>query len=304
MLAAVEARETIWLVEGEKDADILIEHGLAPTTNPGGAGKWRDEYSEMLRGAKVVILPDNDDSGRQHAQTVAQRLHGVAAEVRILEFRGLPEKGDVSDWIREREEEDGKDPASTRATLEYLASTAPLVSARNSAPSIETGERAETSAHSARDSAREGQPPVGGLGDGRNSTLFVTARETCSEIPEEVLWVVEPFVAAGCLTELAGPAKTAGKTTLVLAMIREVLDGGDFLGQRAACNPVVFLTEQSPGTFRQALSRAYLTERDDLSILYVHKAAGLSWPQVVAAAVEECRRTGAREGEESVLLGG
>jgi hypothetical protein len=57
---------------------------------------------------------------------------------------------------------------------------------------------------------------------------------------------------------------------------------------------VVFLTEQSQGTFRAALSRARLTGRDDLSILYAHKAATLSWPQIVAAAVEECLRTGAQ----------
>ena len=236
VLAAVAAGETIWLVEGEKDGDNLIERGLVATTNPGGAGKWRDEYSETLRGARVVILPDNDDPGRQHAQKVAQHLQGVAAEVRVLELRGLPEKGDVSDWIREREEEDGKDHESTRATLKYLASTAPVVSARDSAPLIGTGGRAETEAFeiSARDSAREGQPPVGGLGDGRKSTLFVTARETCSEAAEEVDWIVKPFLASGCLTDLAGPAKAAGKTTLTLAMIREVVDGGEFLGRRTA----------------------------------------------------------------------
>lgn len=296
VLAAVAAGETIWLVEGEKDGDTLNERGLVATTNPGGAGKWRDEYSETLRGARVVILPDNDDPGRQHAEKVAQHLQGVAAEVRVLELRGLPEKGDVSDWIREREEEDGKDHESTRATLEYLASTVPVVSARDSAPPIETGGRAETETFelSARDSAREGQPPVGGLGDGRKSTLFVTARKTCSEAAEEVDWIVEPFLASGCLTDLAGPAKAAGKTTLTLAMIRAILDGGEFLGRRTARSPVVFLTEQSQGTFRAALSRAHLTERDDLSILYAHKAAKLSWPQVVAAAVEECQRIGAR----------
>jgi 5S rRNA maturation endonuclease (ribonuclease M5) len=296
VLTAVAAGETVWLVEGEKDADNLTRLGLVATTNSGGAGKWRDEYSEVLRGAKVVILPDNDDPGRQHAQTVAQRLQGVAAEVRILELRGLPEKGDVSDWIREREEEDGKDHESTRATLEHLASTVPVFSARDSAPPIGTGGRAETEAFelSARDSAREGQPPVRGLGDGRKTTLFVTARETCSEVAEEVHWIVEPFLAAGCLTDLAGPAKAAGKTTLALVMIRAVLDGEEFLGRRTARSPVVFLTEQSRGTFRPALSRAHLTERDDLSILYAHKAATLSWPQIVASAVEECLRIGAQ----------
>ena len=64
-----------------------------------GAGKWRDSYSEYLRGAKCVILPDNDDPGRKHAQQVARSLYGKAASVKVLELPGLPEKGDVTDWL-------------------------------------------------------------------------------------------------------------------------------------------------------------------------------------------------------------
>jgi hypothetical protein len=46
------------------------------------------------------VLPDNDEAGRKHARQVAENLYGIAAEVRIVELPGLPEKGgDVSDWI-------------------------------------------------------------------------------------------------------------------------------------------------------------------------------------------------------------
>jgi putative DNA primase/helicase len=63
-----------------------------------GAGKWRTEYSESLRGRTVVILPDNDEAGQHHAATVAAALLGVAASVRIVELPGLADKGDVTDW--------------------------------------------------------------------------------------------------------------------------------------------------------------------------------------------------------------
>lgn len=69
------------------------------TTNAGGAGKWRDEYGEYLRGRSVVVLPDNDEPGREHAAKVARSLQGVAAGVRVLELPNLPPKGDVSDWL-------------------------------------------------------------------------------------------------------------------------------------------------------------------------------------------------------------
>ena len=52
---------------GEKDVDNLVQLGLTATTNPMGAGKWQESYSEILKGANVVILPDNDEPGRNHA---------------------------------------------------------------------------------------------------------------------------------------------------------------------------------------------------------------------------------------------
>jgi hypothetical protein len=97
----VESAEgaTVYVVEGEKDADRLVELGFVATTNPGGAGKWRAEYNDYLSGKHVVILPDNDEPGRQHAEQVARSVYGVAACVRVVSLPGLPPKGDVSDWF-------------------------------------------------------------------------------------------------------------------------------------------------------------------------------------------------------------
>ena len=76
VLEAVKKGETVYIVEGEKDADNLRKLGLIATTNPMGAGKWKPEYSESLTGATVVIIPDNDEPGRKHAQQVVQSLSG------------------------------------------------------------------------------------------------------------------------------------------------------------------------------------------------------------------------------------
>ncbi len=89
----------ICIVEGEKDVHSLHKIDVPATCNAGGAGKWQVSYSESLTGAEVIILPDNDESGRKHAETVAQALQGYAKRVRVLELPGVPEKGDVSDWI-------------------------------------------------------------------------------------------------------------------------------------------------------------------------------------------------------------
>ena len=99
VVAGVTANRRIFIVEGEKDADELARRGFVATTCPGGAGKWKPEFSESLQGARVVILPDNDDLGREHGEAIAQALQGIASEVRVLELPDLPEKGDVSDWF-------------------------------------------------------------------------------------------------------------------------------------------------------------------------------------------------------------
>jgi len=51
VLQAVEAGETVWIVEGEKSVHALEAIGLTATCSPGGAGKWNDDYGTALKGA-------------------------------------------------------------------------------------------------------------------------------------------------------------------------------------------------------------------------------------------------------------
>jgi AAA domain len=98
-LIATPLDQRVYIPEGEKDVDRLRAIGLAATCNSEGAGKWRADLAEHFRGRDVVVLPDNDDAGRQHAQAVAANLAPVARRVCIIELPDLPPKGDVSDWL-------------------------------------------------------------------------------------------------------------------------------------------------------------------------------------------------------------
>jgi len=98
--AASANGDRIFIVEGEKDVETLRSLGLCATTNRGGAGKWRDEYADDLKGAgSVVVIPDNDEPGRKHAQDVAEKLNGKVKDLVILNLPGLGEKEDISDWV-------------------------------------------------------------------------------------------------------------------------------------------------------------------------------------------------------------
>jgi hypothetical protein len=89
----------IYVAEGEKDAETLRAWGLVATTNPGGAAKWRPEYTAELVGHPVVLCTDNDPEGAAHVEAVATACyHGKVASVQVVRFRELEPKGDVSDW--------------------------------------------------------------------------------------------------------------------------------------------------------------------------------------------------------------
>lgn len=99
VLDAVRDGTTVYIVEGEKCAEALERLGLVATCNPGGAGKWPPGFERYFDGAHIVILPDNDDTGRDHAARVAAALELAVASLRIVELPGLDPKGDVADWI-------------------------------------------------------------------------------------------------------------------------------------------------------------------------------------------------------------
>lgn len=124
----------VFIVEGEKDTERLIALKLIATTNAGGAGKWRHEYSQVLYGRRVVILPDNDEPGRKHARQVAQSLSEIAKEVKIVELPGLPPKGDVSDWL-----DMGHDVAELKALVEETEEVVIEVADSAAAPGTRSG---------------------------------------------------------------------------------------------------------------------------------------------------------------------
>lgn len=102
IITALEHGTMIWIVEGEKDADNLVEAGFEATTMPNGAGSWDEIHTEAItkhniHGSTIMVVSDNDEVGRKHAQTVAVTLRNAGCEV----VTAVPPNGykDVSDMI-------------------------------------------------------------------------------------------------------------------------------------------------------------------------------------------------------------
>jgi hypothetical protein len=150
LIEAIGNGYTALIVEGEAKVDALRKWNVPATCCAGGAGKWKQEHSEFLRSAEVVILPDNDEAGRNHADIVGASLQGIAASVRVLELPDLPPKGDILDWIK---------AGGTREKLDEL-----LRQAKPWAPRTE-----ETKA----EELRQEEPQINGHDEYKSSPLTV-----------------------------------------------------------------------------------------------------------------------------------
>lgn len=120
--------EIVYVAEGEKAADAATTIGLLATTSPHGSQSADKTDWKPLAGREVVILPDNDDAGREYAKDVASILVGLepAGKVRIVELPDLSKGGDIYDWL---EAHDAIEPEALREMIEALACNAPLVDA-------------------------------------------------------------------------------------------------------------------------------------------------------------------------------
>ncbi|AHF01367.1 virulence-associated E family protein [Thiomicrospira aerophila AL3] len=116
---------TVFICEGEKDADNLAALGFLTTTNSGGAKKngkgWPPSLNRYFAGRDVVILADNDAAGRDHSRAIALSLSAAGVEkIKLVDLPGLANKGDVSDWIA---------AGGTREKMLELVKAAPMFEA-------------------------------------------------------------------------------------------------------------------------------------------------------------------------------
>jgi hypothetical protein len=113
----------VLVCEGEKAADAARSLGFVATTSAGGSQAARKTDWRSLAGKAVWIVPDNDAPGRKYADAVADILTKLtpAATVRVVELPGLPDGGDIVDWIDAHG--DAAEPDAMRAEIEVLAQT-------------------------------------------------------------------------------------------------------------------------------------------------------------------------------------
>lgn len=84
LLAGLERGDTIFIAEGEKDAQAIRHAGAVATTNAGGADQWPADWAPIFTGADIVIVADRDQAGYKRARTIHAQLEAHAAQVRTV----------------------------------------------------------------------------------------------------------------------------------------------------------------------------------------------------------------------------
>lgn len=117
--APADAR--VWVVEGEKCVTALDKLHIVATTSGSCTSADGADWTP-LRGRDVTIWPDNDEPGRKYAEAVTHKLQGIARSIRIVDVAalGLPNKGDVVNWLAAH-------PGATRADIESLRTVLALL---------------------------------------------------------------------------------------------------------------------------------------------------------------------------------
>lgn len=95
-LDEVVAAKTVYITEGEKDADRLRALGVTATTAPNGANSWRSDFCPVFTEKRVIFIPDTDPAGQSYAWVASAGIRPYAKSVKVVSV--LPYK-DVSDFL-------------------------------------------------------------------------------------------------------------------------------------------------------------------------------------------------------------
>ncbi|MXP48435.1 AAA family ATPase [Altererythrobacter luteolus] len=218
LIAAASERpdEWVFLCEGEKDVETLLDLDLIATTNFGGASKWQPSFNRYFADRNVCVLLDRDPVGAKRGPKLAARLRKGARRVVMLSLVGLRQKEDVTDWL-----EEGRTKGDLLKAVEAVA-------ARGSGSSPADGD-----ANAPRvDSERE-KPEIS----------LTSAGSLSGAAPGQREFIVAKAVPAGLVTMFTAPGG-AGKSHIALYLSTCVALGSRAYGLSTTQATSIYITAE------------------------------------------------------------
>ncbi len=210
-----EPTAPVFVVEGEKCAQRLIDLGLVATTNHGGSKNWSDDLAQWFDGRRVVVIPDNDQAGHAHADKVIRSLWPVAGGIKHVVLDGLADKGDVIDWL------------FAGNTVNDLMQAVSAVPAMTALPDEVVED----------DAAEDDQRPV-----------FRTLDQDAVWSMPPVEFLIDDLIPERSLAMMYGPPGS-GKSFLAIDMALSVAHGVEFAGQETKKAGVIYIVAEGVAGF-------------------------------------------------------
>lgn len=247
VIAAVESGTSVWVVEGEKDADALTELGEVATTNAGGAKNWHTvpDAPQVLTGADVIVWGDDDEPGHAFARSVVQSIDGKAASWLVVRCA----KDDCKD---------AADHIAHGGDLEQLEVLAQSDADRSWVFAPDAAQEPAQGPSEASGTVED----TGPVSEQRTRQVGLRRGVVCMDTvkPERVSWLWTGRLPRGKISILDGPPGV-GKSTLTADLTARITngatmpDGSDGGGEPGAV--VLLSAEDGPGdTIRPRLEAA------------------------------------------------
>ena len=251
---------TIFLCEGEKDADRVASLGHCATTAAGG--KWANECIRALADRDVIILQDADSAGTAKALKTATALHGTAKTIRIVRLPGLtghPNNKDVSDWL-------DTDPRRAEKLVDVCFDV-PLWEPTGDKTENETEGKTEHSTE-----AKTAKPD-----EAANPLVFIDFTAWQNQPVPERSWVVRDRIPLNNVTLFSGEG-AVGKTIVSLQLAVATVLGRDWLKALPEPGPIIAVCceDDTDELHRRldAILRHYQASFTDLADLHLISLAG------------------------------
>jgi 5S rRNA maturation endonuclease (ribonuclease M5) len=258
---------TVFVCEGEKDADNVAALGHCATTVAGG--KWTEDCMKALAGRDVIILEDVDEAGHKKAIAAANALHRTAATIRVVKLPGLtgePHNKDVTDWL---------DADHRRAEKRVdVCFEVPLWEPSGDRTDNEAEGKTEDSTEAKTET--NAKPPEGAPAAPDPLIFIDLTRWQDRPVPERP-WAVRDRIPLNNVTLFSGEG-AIGKTILSLQLAVATVLGRDWLKALPEPGPVVAVCcEDDPDELHRrldAILRHYQASFADLAGLHLISLAG------------------------------
>jgi hypothetical protein len=122
-LDELAAAEVVYVLEGEKCADLVRGLGVTATTSShGSSGAAKSDWTSLV-GKTVRLIPDHDKVGEGYINDVGAILKGLGVRARVIRLPVTGDGHDAREWLDEIVP-DSWGPDECRVELERLAAAA------------------------------------------------------------------------------------------------------------------------------------------------------------------------------------